>query len=748
MAKPVDFHLYTRHRPTMKKFQPAHESTAFRRTVIGASLHAAWLGMALTASVSHAQEGGAAAKQDAVMPTIVVSATGDAPQGYVASRSAATKTDTPIIETPQAISVITRAEMDARNVRDLGEVVAYTAGVAMGGTGETTLFGGNSVRVRGFGGGGTAGFSFNEYLDGMKLQGTGYDGGNLDPYLLERVDVVKGPASVLFGQTQPGGIVNMVSKRAGAEMVNEVRLGAGSRSHVDGGVDVGGTLGPNLHWRVTGLALQEDLQQDPAKRKRQVVAPSLTWSNGRTSLTALAHYQHDDINATLLNIIPAAGVFGNPAGQIASDIRVGDPGFEYWDRKTASLGYLFSHAWSDTLTIRQNLRYTRNELDSQWLYRRTLAADRRTLNRSAFSAKEDAGNVNLDNQLEWKFKSGSVQHTVLAGLDYQRRTNDAVRHFGFNGVPALDLFAPVYHQAIPAQPVFQSEDVVGRQLGVYVQDQIKFGALSVLVGGRHDEARSRTLNRLSNTTTVQEDDAFTGRVGLIYNFANGFAPYTSYAESFEPISGRAFNGSVFEPMQGKQYEAGLKYHPTGSHHLATLAVFDLTQRNMTTGDPEHTGFSIQTGEVRTRGVELEAKAQIAKDLDLTAAFTYLDDEVTRSNNPDLGKRRAQIPARSASLWANYTVRAGALAGLGLGLGARYTGKTQGDTTNTFTVPGRTLFDLALRYNLGSLNGMDNWIAELNVSNLGDKEYVASCFATHSCYLGLSRSVRASLKYNW
>lgn len=732
----------------MKKIQPAQAATPFQRTAIGASLHAVWLTMALASSPAHAQQAGAAAEQETTLPTIVVTASRDATQGYVASRSAATKTDTPIIETPQAISVITRAEMDARNVRDLGEAVAYTAGVAMGGTGETTLFGGNSVRVRGFGGGGTAGFSFNEYLDGMKLQGTGYDGGNLDPYLLERVDVVKGPASVLFGQTQPGGIVNMVSKRAGPDMVNEVRLSAGNRSHFNGGVDLGGALGPNLYWRLTGLALQEDLQQDPAERKRQVIAPSLTWSNGKTSVTALAHYQHDDINATLLNIIPAAGVFGNPAGRVASNIRIGDPGHENWDRKTAAIGYLFSHAWSDALTFRQNMRYTRNELDSQWLYRRALAADRRTLNRSAFSAVEDAANLNLDNQVEWQFKSGAVEHKVLAGVDYQRRTNDAVRTFGFNGVPALDLFAPVYNQVIPAQPVFQDEDVAGRQLGVYVQDQVRLGALSVLVGVRKDEARNRILNRMNGTTTLQDDDALTGRLGLIYDFANGLAPYASYAESFEPISGRGFDGNVFEPMEGKQYEAGIKYQPAGANLLATLAVFDLTQRNMTTADPEHTGFSIQTGEVRTRGIELETKAQLAKDLDMTAAFTFLDDEVTRSNNPDLGKRRAQIPPRSASLWANYTVQTGALTGLGVGLGARHTGKTQGDTTNTFSVPGYTLVDLAVRYRLGGIAGLGNWMAELNVSNLSNKEYVASCFATHSCYLGLSRSVRATLKHTF
>lgn len=708
--------------------------------------------VSLSANGANAQEPPAAGSHETVLPTVYVTGASpgdEAVQGYVATRSGtATKTDTPIHETPQAVSVVTREEMSVRGVRDIGEAVAYTAGASVGATGETALFGGNSVRVRGFGGGGTAGYSFNEYLDGMKLQGTGYDGGNLDPYLLERVEVVKGPASVLFGQTQPGGIVNMVSKRPGPGMVNEVRLGAGSRSRAEGAVDAGGSLGAQLHFRVTGLALREDLQQDPSGRERRVLAPALSWSNGRTSLTALAHWQRDEIDATLLNIVPAAGLFGNPHGRVRSDIRVGEPGYEYWDRTTMAIGYLFSHAWSDTLVFRQNLRYSRNELDSQWVYRRALAADARTLNRSAFAAFEDARTATLDNQVEWRFDTGAARHTLLAGVDYQRRTNDAVRHFGTNAVPAIDLFAPVHHQAIPAQPVYQSEDVTGRQLGLYLQDQIRFGALSVLVGGRRDDARSRLLNRLAGAWMEQDDDAFTGRVGIIYNLASGFAPYASYAESFEPVSGRAFDGTLFEPMEGRQYEVGVKYQPHGAGLLATVAAFDLTQRNMTTGDPEHTGFSIQTGEVRTRGIELEAKAQLGRNLDLTAAYTWLDDKVTRSNGGDLGKRRAQIPAHAASVWAFHSVRSGVLAGLGTGLGARYTGKTQGDAANTFTVPGLALFDFALRYDLRALAGHGNWALELNVNNLTDRDYVASCFAAHSCYIGLGRSVRGALKYRW
>ncbi len=692
-----------------------------------------------------------AADSEAAVPVIVITGAAEgAVQGYVATRGGtATKTDTPLLETPQAVSVITRDEMDARGVRSVGEAVAYSGGVVSGGTGDTAVFGGNNVQVRGFGGGGTAGYSFNEYLDGMKLQGTSYDGGNLDPYLLERVEVLKGPASVLFGQTQPGGIVNTVSKRPMRNMVNEVRLGGGNHAHVDGAVDVGGAIGRDVLVRVTGLVLDEHLQQDHSARKRRVLAPSLNWSRGGTSLTALAHVQKDEINGTILSLVPAAGVFGNPNGRVPLSLRIGDPGHEFWERSTWSLGYLFSHVLDNGITLRQNVRYTRNSLDSQWLYRRTLNADRRTLNRSGFAAFEDAATATVDNQLEWNFAGGGARHTVLAGVDFQRRSNEAARNFGTAGVPALDLFQPVYGQvAIPAQPLYQSEDTRSRQLGVYVQDQARIGALSLLAGGRRDSARSRTLYRLGGVLTKQDDDAFSGRVGALYTFANGLAPYASYAESFEPVSGRAHDGTVFQPMEGRQYELGVKYQAPGTASMVTLAAFELTQQNMTTADPDHTGYSIQTGEVRTRGMELEGKAQLGKSLAVTGAYTWLDDKVVRSNNLDLGKRRAQIPAHSGSLWLHYALRGGTLAGLELGLGARYTGKTQGDNINSFVVPGRTLLDLALRYQLGSLGGPGQWSAELNVNNLADRYYIGSCFATHSCYLGLQRSVRGAVKYHW
>ncbi len=282
-----------------------------------------------------------------------------------------------------------------------------------------------------------------------------------------------------------------------------------------------------------------------------------------------------------------------------------------------------------------------------------------------------------------------------------------------------------------------------------MQDQIKVGGLSLLIGGRYDKAKSSLENKVRpDSSNRNSDQAFTGRAGAIYNFANGFAPYVSYAESFDPVRGNAFDGSPFEPTEGKQYEAGIKYQPTGAEHLITMAAFDLTQENVLTGDPVNPRFSIQIGEVQVRGIELEGKFSLNDNLYVTGAYTYLDDEVTKSNNGDEGKRRAQIPRHNASLWANYSLNRGTLAGMGLGVGVRYFGKTEGDTLDNFPVPGYTLVDLAAHYDLGqSPFRLEGWRASLNVNNLLDKYYIASCNG-FLCFLGLERSVRFSIGYEW
>ena len=667
-------------------------------------------------------------------------------EGYVAKRSAtATKTDTPVIEMPQSISVTSREDMEIRNVRDTSDAVAYSSGVFSGMTGEKGSFGGGNIGIRGYGGNASSGANRNLYLDGLKIAVFGYESDNLDPWLLERIEVLKGPSSVLFGQTYPGGIINQISKRPHDDMYNQIRFGSGNFDKASVMFDLGAELNDAWQLRIVGLGLDGETQQIYGERERYLIAPSLRWTNGATDLILLMHYQHDDMNANFYNNLPREAVFGNPNGRIPLNFRAGDPSWDLWNSEIRSIGYLFSHQFNDALAFRQNLRYTNVRLKAHRTWQnRPLDSTQRILSRFNIENLSNTDNVTVDNQLQWKLTTGSVDHTLLAGIDYLRTSNNGESAYG--QPPSLDLFAPVYNQTFPAPtvPIFLQKMRL-QQTGIYIQDQIKAGNFSLLIGGRYDKFQSTFERKLRSTTTRVSDNAFTGRIGAIYNFNNGLAPYASYAESFEPVSGSAFDGSPFEPMEGKQYEAGVKYQPTGADHLITLAAFDLTQENMRTADPVNQGFSIQIGEVQTRGIELEGKFSFNDNLQMTVAYTYLNDKVTESNTGNKGKRRPQIPEHNASLWANYSFNSGIFSGMGIGMGVRYIGKTEIGPLNTFSVPSYTLIDLAAHYDLGkSPLKLQGWQASLNVNNLFGRYYIASCFTVFQCNLARERAFRFSI----
>ncbi|NYZ13152.1 TonB-dependent siderophore receptor [Azospirillum sp. RWY-5-1] len=672
--------------------------------------------------------------------------------GYVARQSAmATKTDTPLIETPQSVSVVTRDQMDAQAVRNLADALNYTSGVMTARNGDASSFGGDGIQVRGFGGDGTTGVSFNEYLDGLRLKGSGYVTSGLDPYLFERVEVLKGPASVLFGQTSPGGLVNMVTKQPSPNARHELVLQAGSDDRYQGAIDIGGDVTPDkrLSYRFAGVLLDSDGQTDFTERRRVAAAPTLTFRpTDDTELTLIALYQNDDFSGSPLNFLPSQGTLtANPNGKLPISFFAGDPNFNSWDRTTASIGYRFQHRFDDTWTVRQNARYLHNDLNYRGLYAGALLADMRTLRRNTFSLDERSWDVTVDNQLQASFDTGPVKHTALFGVDIQRLRSDTLR--GLAAAPNLDIFAPVYGLAIPNPPIYQSIATSLSQTGVYLQDQLKLDRLVLVLGGRKDWAESKQRNRLTGATSSQQDDAFTGRVGALYLFDNGVAPYASYSESFEPVTGTSYSGSAFEPTSGQQYEVGVKVQPTGMNSLFTLSAFHLTQQNVTTTDPDHAGFSVQTGEVRSRGIEAEARVSLAEGLNLVAAYTWLDAEVTESNDGNKGNTPVAVPSHTASAWVDHTVQAGPLTGVGGGIGVRYVGSTWGDTANTLKVPSHTLVDAALRYDLSQLNpNLQGVQLAINANNLFDKEYVSACTRATSCYYGQGRTVIGSLRYSW
>ena len=675
--------------------------------------------------------------------------------GFAAQRSATgTKTDSAIEETPAAITVIPRDQIELQDARSLNEALRYTAGIN---TSTRGVSGGgryDQFSFRGFGGVGSPG---TNYLDGMRLLGAGYSTPQLDTYSLERIEVLKGPASILYGQANPAGLINQVRKLPTETGFHEVGIEGGSFGTIQGTADLSGRLNENgsLLGRITGLVRQTDGQvtQKGAEERRVLIQPSITYKpDEKTTITLEALYQRDPLGG-YYGAVPAVGsALYNPLGRSARNFYDGEPGHEKYDRTQTSIGYQAEHRFNDSFTVRQNFRYFRVNSDYASVYTSGLRADNRTVTRGVADSVGHANTFTVDNQAVLQVNTGPVRHTLLAGLDYIRSDGDYVYRINSTGGPTLDLFNPVYGQAVRIPAISQSTYQTLDQLGFYFQDQIQLGKLTVQLGGRNDWAGQQTNNRLSTASNANigtHDQAFTGRAGIIYNFDNGIAPYYSYSESFQPTSGTDRTGAPFKPTSGTSHEFGIKYAPPGWRSIFTVDYFDTHQSNVLTTDPAAPTFSVQTGEIRSRGLEAEAHASPLPGLNVVAAFTYLDAKYVKDNSGLQGKVLYAAPKNSTSGFADYSFQSGALEGFGFGGGVRYIGSSQSTATNAFVVKGTTLFDAEIHYDVDKLfPRIKGARFQVNATNLADRRYVATCFSTSSCFYGPQRLVLASLKYRW
>ncbi|MBO3276513.1 TonB-dependent siderophore receptor [Pseudomonas schmalbachii] len=350
-------------------------------------------------------------------------------------------------------------------------------------------------------------------------------------------------------------------------------------------------------------------------------------------------------------------------------------------------------------------------------------------------------------QAQADFATGAVNHTALAGFDYNNGKFDQQQQvdLSLDVFDVFDVFQPVYGQPQTFVPAFGSDyEQKLSMTGVYLQDQMKIDNWVFVLGGRYDWTSDQRDDRFPQT---QKDEKFTGRAGVVYVFENGLAPYASYSESFLPTIGRTPDGSQLEPTIGKQYEIGLKYEPNDYNALFTIAAFDLTRENLTEFLPF--GEVRQEGEVRSKGIELEAKVEVTQGLNLLGSYTWNDVEVTESNLGTEGNTPFRVPEHMASLWADYIVQGGTLEGLRIGGGARYVGSTYGDSANSFKVDSYSVIDALVSYQLGridsSLQGVE---VALNATNLFDEEYVAGCFSNMGCQYGQQRTVYGTVTYNW
>jgi len=662
--------------------------------------------------------------------------------GYVARQSATgTKTDTPLIETPRTVTVITRDEIAAQQAQSVRDTVRYAPGVYYS---DDADFRYEPVSARGF--------SLDQYLDGLKLLNGTWSVPRVDPYFLERAEVLEGPASTLYGQASPGGVLDMISKRPTATPVHEIQLSTGSYGLAQTAFDLGGPIDKDgkLLYRLTGIARTSGTQVDYVDKQRIAIAPSITWRpDADTSLTILTSVLNDP-KAGFWNLLPYQGtLLPNTYGKIPRNFYVGDPSFEHYSFTQAMAGYQFEHRFDETWTVRQSARFTRIDIDYREVQGYLLEADQHTLDRYAYTANENLNTFNIDNQAQAKFDTGPLAHTVLLGLDYQHLDWNNFTRYG--NTASLDILNPNYAQTISLPPVFQDAHQTQNQLGLYAQDQIKSGGFVFTLGGRQDWVSTDTYNRLANKMTQQSDRSFTWHTGLLYRFDNGFAPYVSYATSFQPTSGTTAEGASFKPTTGQQYEAGIKYQPPGWNALLTAAVFDLTQQNVLTSDPDAShpaGSQVQTGEVRSRGVELSAVTSLKNGLSLRASYTYLDNRITQANDGTIGHILNNTPRNFAAVWGDYTIQDGPLAGLGFGGGVRYVGSSYATNANTYAIPDFTLIDAAIHYDFGKLRpDLKGLTAKVNATNLFDKVYVSYCSAV-GCRWGEGRTVYATLSYKW
>ncbi|MGO1072061.1 TonB-dependent siderophore receptor [Lysobacter sp. CA199] len=653
---------------------------------------------------------------------------------------AALKLDAPSLETPQAVSTVTRETLDEQGVRRLGEALRNVAGVT-----SNDVYGFfDGFNIRGFDA--SAGAT---YLDGLlwsnAMATTELSG-------LDRLEVVKGPASGLYGQGPLSGLVNLVSKRPQEQRFVTVDLAAGSYDLREVRIDANSPLDRegrvlarlNATWR------DQDFFVDFSGAQRKYLAPSLTWSIGEaTSLTVLGTWQRDRLNPWSPTTAYGSAL-PNPNGRLPRHRAINErdaPAVQ--NRDYDAIGYSFEHRFSEDLVLRQSVRYSEfHDSWDHWLFVGDVAPDLRTVGRLYYGPYDERGHdLRSDTSVSWRMNTGAIEHRWLLGYDYSKRGSSYVNTFD-PGPYDLDIFAPVYGRS-GLRPAFidgKRIDQATRQRGIYLQDHLKLGArVSATLGGRWDVAASGVgAGRV-------EDRQFSPRAGLTYALRPELAVYLNHSRSFAPQgSYRSFDGNPLPPERGVNNEIGLKYAPHDGRVDAMLSVFELTRQDMASEDPQHPNFYVTRGEQRSRGLELEGQWRPDADWELSFAYAWTQAEIVRDHTLPAGARLAGVPRHSANLWARYTVPEGRLSGLGIAVGAHAESERLANNyepldpayQRPFRLKSYTTFDAALSYDAL------RWNARLNFRNLFDKRYIPGGASSTRTAFGEPRTVVASVQWKF
>ncbi|GGK08640.1 TonB-dependent siderophore receptor [Pseudomonas matsuisoli] len=679
------------------------------------------------------------------------SANGQSDSGYRAVNSAtASKTSTALAETPRSVSVVTRRRMDDQKSQTLTEVLGYVPGIFAPPFAAGDGAAGDLFFIRGFN---ATDYGYGLLRDGLRVQGNRYDTTS-EPYGLERVEVFRGPTSILYGENAPGGVVNLVSKRPTADARGQLQLSYGTHERRQLGVDVSGPLNESgsVLGRMVVLGRKSDTQVDHQPDDRLYLAPSLTLNiDDANTLTLLGTYQRD---RTLMELgYPAAGtLLNNPNGKIDKSTLLGNPDWDDFERETWTLGYEFTHRFNEAWQYRQNSRYMQSRIDRQEIWPGNLdnGGFGTILNNTAYDRENKSIAYALDNQVEGNFTLREVENTLLFGASLDRTSFNQDWDAGFGGT--INVFDPVYTGPPVTSTTVQNALLEQTLYGVYTQLQSRVDNWVLLLGGRYDRVNSTYRNKAGTLNASADldywDGQFTWQAGLMYQFENGVSPYVSYSTAYNPTQQVSSSNGPLDPTTSEQYEAGVKYEPKGWNTAISASVYDLRKKDDSLYDSV-VGDYRNVGRSRAKGVELEVSSDLTDNVNVTAAYTYTDSRITKDAPGSLleDHQITGVPRNQASVWANYRFLDGGLKGLRIGGGVRHFDSTFAYTSpalyGTLDTGDVTLVDAAVGYSID-----EQWSAELNARNLLDKEYVAGCNNAGRCYWGEERTLLATLTYNW
>jgi iron complex outermembrane receptor protein len=663
------------------------------------------------------------------LPEVSVSAKKNSKKDKFITQDRATsvgKSPVAVQDMPQSVTVVDveqAREMGALNIQD---ALTYSAGVYAGNFGFDTRIDSASVR----------GLNPSMFQDGLRNLYGSYNNTRTDIYLLERIEVLKGPSSSVFGQSDLGGIVNSVSKRPKKVASREVNLQYGMYDRKQIGIDFTGPLTEDGEWLYRLVALKRDsgTQVDHVNDDAVAFMPSVTWQpSDKTSITM--QYVHQETDSTVsAQFLPSRGtILPGPLGQISSKTFVGEPGWDRYDTKKDEVSLFVDQAITNQIKFIANLRKVNSDTITREHWTRVGANpdSAGNIQRTIHAADRSTNVFSSDTRLQGDFVLGPTKHLVSLGMDYQDALWTESNYTSTTSAFGINVYNPVYgnvdYGALAGAERDNNKIV---QTGFYLTDHMEWGPWVVSGAIRRDHATNTLLKVGATPDVVSRNSVTRERLGLMYRFDNGISPYVNYAEAFVPNLGTDGAGGVLKPTEGKQREAGVKFLSPDSNTSMAFAWFEIEQQNRVLQG--NTPGGLQQAGALSRGWELEAKHRIG-DWELLGNYTHMNvfNDTTKI-------RLSAVAEKFGSAWAQYRINEH----WRIGAGTRYIGDIVGGG-GAPKIDAVTLFDAMVGYSHGP------WDVRATIRNIADKEFISWCRGVgQDCGYGERQNAVLSANYTF